>query len=218
MDAAGDGDDRVDLLKNVVGGLLVASLHINALSLFWALSQIADDISLQERIGSEGRELGNAPRRAVDTPLSYACIREAQRIKPVMAFIERQTTQPVILSGHRLEVGESVLFAPWLIQRSAQSWDNPLQFNPDNFARGTRPAVGSYFPFGLGPRQCPGTNLVNQQLTFSIAGVFTRLRLALHPDTRPGDLAPMFRVNLEPRGQVRLTVTPAHVTPEKEMP
>lgn len=201
-------DDVDAQLKSTVGGLLVASLHINALSLFWALQQIADAPDLQVAIRAEAQAWDMSPRRVVDTPLAFAAIREAQRIKPVMSFIERQLRAPVILDGFELPAGETVLFSPWLVQRSADVWDEPLRFDPQRFETGRRLKPGSYFPFGIGERICPGTNLVNQQLTFALSGVCLALNLAPDPQTRPGDVTPMFRVNLEPKGPVRLRSAP----------
>ncbi|WGW04511.1 cytochrome P450 [Tropicibacter oceani] len=203
---AGDAD-QTDALRATVGGLLVASLHINALSLFWALVQIAEDAALQDALHQEAKPWALDPRRVVDTPLAFASIREAQRLRPVMAFIERQVKTEIAVDGHTLTPGDTVLFSPWLVQRGPD-WPEALRFDPARFAPGQKQPKGSYFPFGIGPRICPGTNLVNQQLTFALSGVALALRLAPNPTTRAGDLAPMFRVNLEPRGPVTLVATP----------
>ncbi len=206
---AGPEADQVTVMRSVVGGMLVASLHINALSLFWALIQMADQPELQQQLRDEAAKWQFNPRRVVDTPLAFATVREAQRLKPVMAFIERQLSANIELDGCELEAGQTVLFSPWLTQRNAESWADPLRFDPTRFAKGSRQLPGSYFPFGLGKRICPGTNLVNQQLTFAISTVALNLSLSPAPQTRPGDLAPMFRVNLEPRGPVTLQANPA---------
>lgn len=204
---AGHAGCDVVKLRATVGGLLAASLHINALSLFWALVQIAERPDLQETLCAEAAPWGLAPRRVADTPFAFACIREAQRLRPVMAFIERQVAHGIEIDGHELPAGETVLFSPYLVQRGAD-WGNALHFNPAHFAPGTRHAPESFFPFGLGPRMCPGTNLVNQQLTFALSSVTGAVRLAPDPATRAGDLVPMFRVNLEPRGRVCLHAAP----------
>jgi cytochrome P450 len=134
-------------------------------------------------------------------------VREAQRLRPVMAFIERQMAADTVLDGYTLRAGDTVLFSPWFAQRDAEVWDDPLQFDPARFGPGGRHAKGAAFPFGLGPRMCPGMNLVNQQLTFALSTLCRSARFSLAADTRPGDLGCMFRVNLEPRGPVRLVLT-----------
>ena len=192
-------------LQSIVGGMLAGSLHINALSLFWMLVQVAGDAGLQDRIAAESGGGGTA--RAVDTPLAFATVREAQRLRPVMAFIERQMVSDAMIDGYLLRAGDTVLFSPWFAQRDAEVWENPLQFDPARFLPGARHAKGAAFPFGLGPRMCPGMNLVNQQLTFALSTLCRAARFSLAADTRPGDLGCMFRINLEPRGPVRLVLT-----------
>ena len=201
----GDEDRAEAQLQSIVGGMLAGSLHINALSLFWVLVQIAGNPVLQDQIAAEAVDDG--ARRAVDTPLAFATLREAQRLRPVMAFIERQMTADATIDGYTLRKGDTVLFSPWFAQRDSEVWDDPLRFDPARFHPGARMPKGAVFPFGLGPRICPGMNLVNQQLTFALSGLCREARFSLAPDTRPGDLGTMFRVNLEPRGPVRLALS-----------
>lgn len=205
--AAYDARDPIAALRSSVGGLLVASLHINALSLFWALVQIAAETELQDALATEAKPLQFRPRRVIETPLALACVRESQRLMPVMAFIERQTRLPIMLDGLSLPAGETVLFSPWMVHRGPD-WGNALRFDPGNFAAGRRQVPGRYLPFGIGPRICPGTNLVNQQLTYALSAIALSLRWSPDPTNRPGDRAPVFRVNLEPRGPVTLIAHP----------
>ena len=195
-------------LRSVVGGILAGSLHINALSLYWLLVQVAEDPVLQEALMVEAMGTASGPRRAVDTPLAFATVREAQRLRPTMAFIERQVRHGFQLGAYALQPGETVLFSPWFAQRDPVAWPDPLHFDPSRFLPGKHHTKGANLPFGLGPRQCPGANLVNQQLTFALSTLCCSGQLALAPETRPGDLACVFRVNLEPRGALRLLLTP----------
>ena len=200
-------DDAEAALRSVVGGMLAGSLHINALALYWLLVQVAADIGLQDALAAEAA-LAAAPGRALDTPLAFATVRESQRLRPTMAFIERQVRQDCQIGTVTLQVGETVLFSPWFAQRDPQAWPDPLRFDPGRFLAGGKLQTGANLPFGLGPRQCPGANLVNQQLTYALSGLCRAGRLMTGPETRPGDLATLFRVNLEPRGRLRLILSP----------
>jgi cytochrome P450 len=194
-------------LRSVVGGLLAGSLHINALALYWLLVQVAADVGLQDALAAEAA-LGQPLCRALDAPLAFATVRESQRLRPTMAFIERQVTQNCQIGTVQLMAGDTVLFSPWFAQRDALAWPDPLRFDPWRFINSRKMQAGSNLPFGLGPRQCPGANLVNQQLTYVLSALCRDGHLSLGPETRPGDLASLFRVNLEPRGRVRLTLAP----------
>lgn len=201
------GNNPLDRLRDVVGGMLIGSLHINALSLFWLLVHLSDNPEIQGCVGAEAQRFGLAPRRVTDTPTAFACVRESQRLKPIMAFIERQTSQPVCIEGVNLPKGRTVLFSPWMVQRDKQVWESPLTFDPQRFLNQSRITPEQYFPFGIGARSCPGTNLVNQQLTYAASTVCNALELSCDPRTRRGDIMPMFRVNLEARGPVYLNAS-----------
>jgi cytochrome P450 len=194
-------------LRSIVGGMLAGSLHINALALYWLLVQVAADPGLQDALAAEAAARA-AFERALDAPLAFATVRESQRLRPAMAFIERQVRQACRIGPHTLQPGETVLFSPWFAQRDPQAWPDPLRFDPARFLTGARETRGANLPYGLGPRQCPGANLVNQQLTFALSALCRTGGLSLGPETRPGDLGAMFRVNLEPRGSLRLILSP----------
>ncbi|BCH56777.1 cytochrome P450 [Agrobacterium vitis] len=201
------GRSTVDLeetLRRIVAGLLAASLHMNAMTLFWALIHLADHPSIQRKIADEGKKFGMEPRRVAQTPLAFAALREAQRLKPITAFLERQVTRPFELDGFRFEAGQSVLFSPWLVHLDAVDWQDPMRFDPMRFLGDQPIARGTYFPFGVGKRICPGTNIVNQQLTYALSTICQHLVVTRSNLTRPGDLRPLFKIVLEPRGPVRL--------------
>ena len=204
---AAAGTDAPERLRAVVGGLLIASLHINALSLFWLLVLVSREPALQARLAREAASRPEGPDRPQDAPLALASVREAQRLRPVVAFIERTVSRPVQVDSLRLPKGRTVLFSPWLAGRDPDAWPDPTAFDPDRFLCG-RPKPGAWIPFGVGPRTCPGVNVVLQQVTFALSVVAARLELAPDPDGRPGDLSPVHRVNLEPRGSVALRARP----------
>ena len=204
---AAAGADAPERLRAVVGGLLIASLHINALSLFWLLVLVSREPELQGRLAREAASYPGGPARPQEAPLALASVRESQRLRPVVAFIERTVSRPVEVDGLHLPTGRTVLFSPWLAGRDPEAWPDPLAFVPDRFRRG-RPKPGAWIPFGVGPRTCPGLNVVLQQVTFAMSVVGARLELAPDPRGRPGDLSPVHRVNLEPRGPVTLRARP----------
>ncbi len=199
------GTDQFD--SHVIG-LLAASLHINALVLFWALLQIAENPDVQRKLHDEAAPLGDATRRLSNAPYAYATLQETQRLRPAMAFIERQVRERFVLDGYTFEPGETVLFSPWFAQRDEAAWPDAQSFDPMRFQTPSNIIDGSFFPFGTGPRMCPGSPIVNQQVAYAISSIAKALTLRLNPETRPGDLAPLFQINLEPRGPVYLLATP----------
>jgi cytochrome P450 len=196
--------DMEETLRRIVAGLLAASLHMNGMTLFWALIHLADHPDIQCEIAQEGAGIGMEPRRVAQTPLAFAALREAQRLKPITAFLERQVTRPFELGGFMFETGQSVLFSPWLVHLDPANWQDPMRFDPMRFLGNQPIGRGTYFPFGVGMRVCPGTNIVNQQLTYALSTICQHLVMTRSTLTRPGDLRPLFKIVLEPRGAVRL--------------
>ncbi|MGJ8628494.1 MAG: cytochrome P450 [Sulfitobacter sp.] len=195
---------RDERMRRVVAGLLAASLHMNAMTLFWALVHLSEQPDLQHRIAAEAEPFGLDPRRMAQTPLAFATLRETLRMKPVTAFLERQIAAPFELDGFRFEAGQSVLFSPLLVHLNPVNWDTPTQFDPERFLNAKPASRDAYLPFGAGSRICPGSNIVNQQLTYALSVICQKLTLQRDPSTRPGDLKQMFRIVLEPRGAVKL--------------
>lgn len=205
-DLAGGPEER---MRRLVAGLLAASLHMNGLTLAWALRHLAVDPVLQRRIAEEGRPFGTGPRRLAQTPLAFAAVRETLRLCPVTAFVERQAAAPFALGGHAFRAGQGVLFSPLMTQTDPEWWPDPLRFDPDRFLGGRRVPRDAYLPFGVGRRTCPGAGLVHQQLTYALSVLCGEVELGLDPTTRPGDLGAIFRIVLGPRGPVRLRAVPA---------
>lgn len=191
-------------LANVVIGLLAASLHINALALVWTISGLARNRELVDAIAHESFQGGDCAQQVTKTPIAFAAVREAQRLYPAVPLIERRLTKTMSFSGYEIPAGSTVLFAAWLIQRDARHWSDPTTFDAARFLPRVAHSPDSYLPFGVGARTCAGMNLVFHQLTHAISQVAGAFNIDLAPDCRPGDLAPVMRVNLEPRGEIRL--------------
>jgi cytochrome P450 len=195
-------------MRRIVAGLLAASVHMNGMTLFWALRHLADAPDLQRRIAAEGRPFGVGPRRVAQTPLAFATLRETLRMKPVTAFVERQVAEPFVLDGRTFHAGQRVLFSPLLVHMDPEEWPEPARFDPERFLDGRPVPKDSYLPFGIGDRICPGASVVNAQLTYALSVLCQSVQLSLAPETRLGDLRPMFRIVLEPKGVIRLHATP----------
>lgn len=195
-------------LESEVIGFLAASLHINALSLFWTLLQIAKEPDVKIKLAQEARPLGTELRRISNAPYAFAVAQEAQRLRPSMAFIERQISTDFTLDGMLFKRGETVLFSPWFTHLCPDVWANPDVFDPSRFLEKNDIVAGSFLPFGLGQRMCPGSTTINRHIAYAISRLALCVNLDVSEKTRPGDLAPIFRINTEPRGPVFITASP----------
>lgn len=194
--------ERVDFLRPTLGRLLLEKLNIDGLGLLWTLSHLAQNPDLVAEMAQEVAgcaDLYNAPDP--ETPLCYSVIQEAQRLYPELPFIYRITSKEMEVQGYRVEPRTTILFAPWLVHRDARYWDSPNRFDGQRFL--TPPEDrSSYLPFGIGPRVRNRTQFLQHQLSVAVRAVVAEYRIQLAPDCKRGNLRPILRSTLAPRGAV----------------
>ncbi|GAA1348746.1 cytochrome P450 [Saccharothrix algeriensis] len=187
---AGAGlDDRTTALA--VRTMLLSSHHVPAAALAWALHELSLRPDVQARVRAEA---GARPDPA-DLPLCRAVVREALRLHPPVWQLRRVLDAPVL----GFPAGADLLFSPWVNHRDPAAHPDPDRFDPWR----RRPASpGSYLPFALGPRFCPGSRLATAELVVVLATVLRTHRVV--PRRAP---APARGVLNAPRG-LRLALVP----------
>lgn len=102
---------------------------------------------------------GPLPAAVRAAPALARATRESMRVHPVVPGFVREVRpgREVSLGGLRLPPRTQVFITVWTIHRHPELWPEPERFDPDRFR--TEPAPGTYFPFGMGRRQCVGAEL-----------------------------------------------------------
>jgi len=145
-------------------------------------------------------------------PYLRACVKENNRLHPVITGTARQITQPFRLGEHVIPVN-----ALLNLQSSAQGFDetvfpNPHEYNPDRQLRsesGTSKAngfVNRMVPFGVGPRMCLGARVAEVELHALTARVIQDWSLSL-PSNSPKWRMAAFRGVMEPHPMPDITFT-----------
>lgn len=80
---------------------------------------------------------------------------EVRRLSPDAVGAMRGVKQPTSIAGVQLRPGDNVMACVYLTHRRAQTFHQPLQFDPDRFIQ-TRYSHSEYCPFGVGERACLG--------------------------------------------------------------
>jgi cytochrome P450 len=157
-------------------------LHAMYAWTFYLLSQNPD---VEAKLHAEiDRELsGQATVEDVrKLPYLHNVMKEAMRLMPPVWGFFRELVEDYQLGDTVLPKGSLVGFSPWVTQRDARYWPEPLRFNPDRWVAGANmPPALSYFPFSAGPYRCHGTELaltemflmlttIMQQWTMKYAG------------------------------------------------
>lgn len=179
-------------VRDEVATLFIAGHETTALALSWAWVLLAQHPEAEARLHAEvDRVLGERPPSLADLPnLAYTelIVKEVLRLYPPAWMILRQANDDVELGGYRVQEGEMVMIAPYLVQRDPRYYDEPEAFRPARFALDAsgqplekRLPRFAYFPFGGGPRVCIGNGFAMLEATLVLATVAQRFQLKLAP-------------------------------------
>ncbi len=185
-----------------------AGHETTATALLWWSRLMADHPEAAARAQAEvDAVLAGRPPQADDVaalPWLAATLKEAMRLyPPVAAVFTRRAKQDITVGGWTLPRGALIRITPWVLQRDARSFQEPLQFRPERFMPGAPPPPrGAWMPFGAGPRVCLGQHFAMLEMTLIAALLLQRYTLALPAGTAPAEA--VLNVTLRPRERLRL--------------
>jgi cytochrome P450 len=212
IDARYSKDDKGFETREIVDQVIVfflAGHETSASALTWALFILSQQPHLQTLVR---QEVNSA---APDRRLSYEDIRaleltrtvflETLRLYPPAAFLTRMASQYMALGEHGIEAGSLVVISPWLVHRHRSLWTEPDFFIPDRFSRHRDREIhsGSFIPFGLGPRICPGRTLAMIEGPYLIAEIVRNFDLEV---LNAGDIMPVGRLTIRPNMEIQCRV------------
>ena len=206
----GAGLSDQELRDNIVT-FIAAGHETTAVALTWTLYLIANDAAVQQRLFEEVRDVaGNAPLSAAHVEqlvFHEHVIKEAMRLYPPVALLQRRAVRDVDLGPVSLKAGEEAVCLIYCMQRNKLVWDQPDLFIPDRFApehTGGRHRF-AHMPFGGGPRICIAMKFAYLEAAAILANLVRRLRFAPKPDHA---VKPILRVTMRPKGGMPLHVSP----------
>lgn len=173
MLAAYAGDDRAltdeELFGNVFA-ILLAGEDTTANTMAWAMHLLLEHPEAAARVRAEADAvLGDRP--VADSMedlerLSFldAVAHETMRLKPVVPVIYLETNDDTEIDGVWVPGGTALALLTAAPALDARRFSAPREFRPERWIDGARAGcpvhdTRAYFPFGGGPRFCPGRNL-----------------------------------------------------------
>lgn len=190
-------------IRDQVATMILAGHETTALTIFWALTMLAQATPWQERIAAEAAASGDASDPAA-LPLTRAVVEETLRLYPPAFAIVRVARGAETVGGVALRAGDAAIVAPWVLHRHRALWSQPELFDPRRFLPGAAlPDRFAYLPFGAGARACIGASFARDEAVLAVAGLVGRFRLALAGSrpvlpvavvTTTPDHAPLFQV------------------------
>lgn len=146
---------------------------------------------VQDRLIREIDELvesrGNKPLYDVVQSATYLdqVISEVLRLSGPAFILARECAEDTVCKGVRFPKGIDVNIPTYVLHRDPEIWENPLEFNPDNFSPEAKQKRDpySFLPFGTGPRQCMGMRLALLEIKQGLMKILQRFKFERAPET-----------------------------------
>lgn len=187
--------------------IFLAGHETTAVTLTWTWMLLAGDPAVERRLHAELEDVVGDRLPMVDDlerlPYMERVLRESLRLYPPAWLIGRRALVDVELGGYSIPAGSIVILSPWVTQRDARFFAEPLRFDPDRWtadADAARPRF-TYFPFGGGIRRCIGESFALMEAKLLLATIARRWRFRLDSD-QSVDVLP--RITLRPRNGMHM--------------
>jgi len=207
----GDSMTKQQLMYSL-SGLVFASYENSAVAAAWILWCLATNLDSQQRVIAEIDGMGNdAVRFAANferLPYLRACIQEGLRVYPSVWSTARETNRDVHLGDYFIPQGGVLILSPWVQHHRPASWPDPDIFRPMRFFSGFAPALGDFFPFGMGQTACIGKGFAWSELSIVIANILRNWHI--EPAAGYDVPIPMLRIFQRPEPGVFLHISPKH--------
>jgi retinoid hydroxylase len=157
----------------------------------WTLLEIARSPEWQQRLREESARVLGTKRLSMDQldllPDHDAVLREIERLRPVVLFFPRRTTEPIEVDGKHVPKDAFVFYSPYLTHRIASLFPEPDTFDPGRWLAdgGAKAPSQALVGFGGGPRICLGKTFALLQLKVLLTTILRRYRLEVDPSRRP---------------------------------
>ncbi|XP_061675637.1 cytochrome P450 11B, mitochondrial [Syngnathoides biaculeatus] len=203
-----------EAIKANITELMAGAVDTTAVPLQFALFELARNPAVQESIRRQVKEsvgqAGGDPQKALDgAPLLKGTVKEILRLYPVGITVQRYPVQDIVLQNYNIPAGSLVQVCLYPMGRSAEVFDDPLNFDPGRWARmredGTQ-GKGTFrsLAFGFGSRQCIGRRIAENEIQLFLMHILLNFHLSV---SSAKDIDTKFAFILQPESPPRITFT-----------
>ncbi|EDW83217.1 uncharacterized protein Dwil_GK22742 [Drosophila willistoni] len=178
--------------------MLMAGVDTTSSTFTAALLCLALNPEKQEKLREEVREvLPNKDSEFTEAsmknvPYLRACVKESQRVYPLIVGNSRVTEKDCVLSGYRVPANTFVSMIPLGSLKSDEYFPRSSEFLPERWIRNTETKSQAnslkltnpfvFLPFGFGPRMCVGKRIVDMELELGLARLIRNFKIEFnHP-------------------------------------
>nr|QWK52269.1 cytochrome P450 71B10-2 [Isatis tinctoria] len=170
-------------IKAVLMDILLAGINTSAITMTWAMAELARNPRVMKKVQSEIRDqIGkNKEARIISLDetdqLNYLkmVIKEAWRLHPpAPLLVPREVTSEFKINGYTIYPKTRLHVNTWAIGRDPEIWRDPEEFIPERFTDSDIDVKGQHFellPFGGGRRICPAVYMGATTVEFGLANL-----------------------------------------------
>uniref|UniRef100_A0A2N9IAE5 Cytochrome P450 n=1 Tax=Fagus sylvatica TaxID=28930 RepID=A0A2N9IAE5_FAGSY len=177
-----------DNLKALVLDMFVAGTDTSSATLEWTMTELARHPKVMKKAQEEVRNVASSLGKVEESHLQHlhylkAVIKETMRVHPpVPLLVPRESMEKCNLEGYEIPAKTRVLINTYAIGRDPNSWENPLEYNPERFMDTNidiKDQDFRFLPFGGGRRGCPGYSFALATVEIALARLLYHFDWAL---------------------------------------
>ena len=197
---------------------LLAGFETSSNTLSFTLYYLAVNPDVQDKLRAE---INNAIESNAKKPLNEVAqhieyldcvIKEAQRLCPTLAQVNRECSEDYDLNGINIPAGTEILIPIYFLHHDPDAWTDPEKFDPERFQSPRKDARHAlqFLPFGAGPRNCIGMRFALMEIKIALVKILTKFRFEKSPETQvPLAIQPGF--TLSAKDGVHVSVSRVYV-------
>lgn len=176
--------------------ILIAGYDTTAMTMTYCAYELAKNQVAQDRLINEIDEvMANLPDdqdfpdyNTIQTmPYLDSVLHETLRLHCPIPLVSRNNSRDYKIPGHDVIIpkGTDVYMMAYSIMRDERYFDQPTEFNPDNFSKEAKEKRSpyAYLPFGQGPRACIGMRFALLEAKIGLVSVLTKYRIKTCEET-----------------------------------
>eukprot|EP01133_Synstelium_polycarpum_P017477 gene17477-20852_t len=195
-----DPCDVVSILE-IAKDIFVAGTETSANTLVWLILMMVNNPEIQDKAYSElldvvGKDRFITVDNRINTPYTYACIKEMLRIVPIAPLgVPRVASKDTMVGDIFVPKGTQVIHNLYALHHDKSYWNDPEVYMPERFIGNTH--TEHYLPFSIGARDCVGKDLAASELYVAFANMMINFRFT-STTGKPIDETEKFAVTIGP--------------------
>ncbi|XP_038726428.1 beta-amyrin 11-oxidase-like [Tripterygium wilfordii] len=183
-----DNESIIDLLA----GIVFAGHESSAFATMWVLLYLRQNPQVAQKVKEEQEEIVNnrpptqkglSMKEIKQMNYTVKAVNETLRKANLGFGVFREATEDTEINGYAIPKGWKILVMQRHIHMDSQIHPNPKAYDPSRFDNPK--AAGTFFPFALGVRTCPGSDFARLQIYIFVHYFYLNYKIeVINPDCK----------------------------------